>query len=73
MFPPNFYSGSQVLSGLPFGPGDGSPLFIESLACHGNEEKLLDCRSIDQYRTSCTHRDDVSVWCTGMFKQTSHL
>ena len=55
-----------MLSGLPFGPGNGNPLFIESLVCQGNEERLLSCADIDLRLSSCTHQDDVSVRCNGV-------
>ncbi len=56
-----------------FGAGTG-PIFLDNLACSGDEETLLQCdfysRSVGLH--DCLHSQDVGVTCRGivlMFKQ----
>ena len=46
-----------------FGPGVG-PIFLDQVACNGNEESLLDCPSGGLEEVgSCTHSQDAGVVC----------
>ena len=46
-----------------FGPGVG-PIFLDQVACNGNEESLLDCPSSGLEEVgSCTHAQDAGVVC----------
>ena len=47
-----------------FALGNG-PIFIESLDCHGSEQRLLDCTEVNLRRQLCTHDRDISIRCTG--------
>ena len=47
------------------GPGNASPLFIETLRCDGDERSILECEQLNMRRQSCTHARDVSIRCTG--------
>lgn len=55
------------LNAETFGAGTG-PIFLDNLACEGEEESLLQC---DSYSLSlgihdCQHSEDVGVTCRGI-------
>ena len=45
-----------------FGGGTG-PIFLDRLACVGNEDTILECSHARLHL--CSHTDDVSVRCLG--------
>ena len=52
-----------------FDQGRG-PIFLDFMACTGNEEKLIDCRrNAALGRTSCSHQSEAGVKCPGKRKQ----
>ena len=56
----------QVFINAFYGEGTG-PIFLDRLACTGNEANLLMCTiGRDLGITDCTHAMDVSVSCPGM-------
>ena len=49
-----------------FGLGSG-PIFLENLACNGEEGEILDCpRSVPGLH-QCDHSQDAGVQCYGMW------
>ena len=41
-------------------PGDG-PIFMDNVACVGNETQLTNCRHLTNH--NCVHQEDVGVSC----------
>ena len=61
----NFTTGAEALRGSFFGQGSG-PIFLDELACRGDEENLLDCNSLNPRGIHmCDHTKDASVRCIG--------
>ncbi len=55
----------MALLNSEFSPGDG-PIFLDSLECVGNEEKLIDCRrNFELGRFECSHDFEAGVKCPG--------
>ena len=52
-----------------FGQGSGL-IWLDNVACSGNESTLLECRHAGWGNNNCTHANDVSVVCTD---GTSHI
>ena len=52
--------------GSVFGEGSG-PIFLDNLACSGDEQSLLECDTFTEARGlhSCMHSKDVGVTCIG--------
>ncbi|XP_062913387.1 scavenger receptor cysteine-rich type 1 protein M130-like [Mobula hypostoma] len=53
----------SVLGGAYFGEGTG-PISNNVLRCQGNESSLSDC-SVGSRTDNCTHKNDVSLNCSG--------
>ncbi|XP_072122584.1 scavenger receptor cysteine-rich type 1 protein M130-like isoform X1 [Mobula birostris] len=53
----------SVLGGAYFGEGTG-PIWNNVLKCQGNESSLSDC-SVGSMTYDCTHKNDVSLNCSG--------
>ena len=43
--------------------GGTGPIFLDRVACSGNEERLIDCRHREFGVHSCNHRYDAGVFC----------
>ncbi|XP_078056836.1 scavenger receptor cysteine-rich domain-containing protein DMBT1-like isoform X1 [Mustelus asterias] len=54
----------SVRSGAYFGEGAGL-IWNERFECKGSETGLTDCTLVPVTRSECTHRNDVSVICSG--------
>ena len=50
-----------ALSLAPFGQGLG-PIWLDNLACNGNEERLIDC-GYDAHTADCAHFEDAGLRC----------
>ena len=54
-----------------FGQGSG-PIWLDNVACIGNEERLADCPANIIGSNDCSHSQDVGVMCliqTRMLRQ----
>ncbi|XP_029107721.1 scavenger receptor cysteine-rich type 1 protein M130-like [Scleropages formosus] len=48
-----------------FGSGNG-PIWLNEVKCWGSERHLWDCpHSLQDHRTSCSHKEDAGVTCEG--------
>lgn len=56
------YSGSDVISNTLTVDGTG-PIFLDDLACSGNETSLLYCNHRGWASHNCGHSEDVGVSC----------
>jgi len=54
----------SVRSGAYFGEGAGF-VWNDRFECKGSETGLTDCTLVPVNRSGCTHRNDVSVICSG--------
>ncbi|XP_078420597.1 scavenger receptor cysteine-rich type 1 protein M130-like [Cetorhinus maximus] len=54
----------SVPGGAFFGEGNG-PIWHDTYQCHGNEAILWDCSISPRNHHNCTHRNDVSIICSG--------
>ena len=60
-----FTSGSRAFPRAEFGEGSGA-VYLEGVACEGDEGLLLDCGSSEDLGLSeCGHNEDVGVRCYG--------
>ena len=57
--------GALAFRGARFGQGVG-PIFLDQLACRGDEQRVLDCNSFLGVHT-CDHTQDAGIRCIGMF------
>ena len=60
-----FLSPEDAIVGAPtdkFGPGTGLPIWLDELDCIGSESRLTDCPH-NNWRTDCTHSEDIGVEC----------
>ncbi|XP_043557570.1 deleted in malignant brain tumors 1 protein-like [Chiloscyllium plagiosum] len=53
-----------VLREAQFGEGSG-PVWQDVYECQGNETILWDCPILQSKQMNCTHRNDVSIICSG--------
>jgi len=56
--------GAIALFSATFGQGDG-PIFLDNVACIGNESKLAECQHLGIASHNCTHTKDAAVVCPG--------
>lgn len=55
----------KALLNSEFSPGDG-PIFLDRLACSGDEKNLIDCRRNSVLgRSDCSHEFEAGVRCPG--------
>ena len=52
-----------------FGVGEG-PVYMDDVACRGNENSLTECMAINS-AVHCGHDEDAGVICNGMSIITS--
>ena len=57
-------SGTLAFRDARFGGGLG-PIFLDQLACSGDEQRVLDCNSIQGVHM-CDHTQDAGVRCIGI-------
>ena len=64
----HFFPDAEFFRNAQFGEGDPfSPIFLDRLVCHGNEEQLLSCDSQFSFGLhQCDHSEDAGVACQGM-------
>lgn len=55
--------GAAVSSRAAFGPGTG-PIWLDNVACVGNEPRLFECPANAIGTNDCSHAEDVSAICT---------
>ena len=55
-------AGSVLQTNSEYGQGYG-PILVSNLQCAGSEERLVDCRAMQNSELSCTHSQDVGVVC----------
>ncbi|NXS63442.1 DMBT1 protein, partial [Brachypteracias leptosomus] len=55
---------TTALSGASFGRGL-DPIWLDKVACIGNENSLVECRAKPWGIHHCTHEEDASVVCSG--------
>jgi len=58
------FAGAIALFSATFGQGDG-PIFLDNVACIGNESKLAECQHLGIASHNCTHTKDAAVVCPG--------
>ena len=58
------YNGTQVLSISEFSQGSG-PIFLDEVACDGEEERIMECGGTAPGVHTCTHNQDVAIRCIG--------
>ena len=58
-------SGTLAFRGASFGQGVG-PIFLDQVACRGDEQRVLDCNSFLGVHM-CDHTQDAGIRCIGTF------
>ncbi|MBN3314049.1 C163A protein, partial [Atractosteus spatula] len=53
-----------IFGGTNFGEGQG-PVWTEEIQCQGNETHLTFCPTSTTQHQNCTHKNDVSIVCSG--------
>ena len=65
-------SGTLAFRGARFGQGVG-PIFLDQLACRGDEQRVLDCNSFLGVHM-CDHTQDAGIRCIGTFiSENTHV
>uniref|UniRef100_A0A3Q2VX95 SRCR domain-containing protein n=1 Tax=Haplochromis burtoni TaxID=8153 RepID=A0A3Q2VX95_HAPBU len=59
-------SAYSALQNAAFGQGSG-PIWLDDVACFGNESSITDCRHNGLGVHNCRHYDDASIICEGKF------
>ena len=54
---------SRVASEAYYGRADGLPIWLDELACEGNETRLIDCSHSMLGDHDCDHSEDVAIAC----------
>ena len=54
--------GAKAVMNGYFGEGSG-PIFLDELACRGNESSILFCSKNPIGQHDCSHSEDVGVIC----------
>ncbi len=52
-----------VSSSIAITAGTG-PIYLDNVACSGNEERLIDCL-YDPHTEDCDHTEDIGIRCQG--------
>ena len=60
---PDMTAGAMPVGSAAYRPGTGS-IFLDNLACVGNESSLKDCRHDGVGNHNCGHTEDASVICS---------
>ena len=60
-----FHQASQAFRAATHGQGSG-PIWMDNLACSGNESQLFDCSHRGWGQHNCTHGQDASVECSSV-------
>lgn len=58
------FNGTEVLPVSEFSQGTG-PIFLDKLACHGEEKRVFECGGTARGLHACTHSQDVAIRCIG--------
>ena len=58
------FNGTQVLPISEFLQGSG-PIFLDEVACDGQEERIMECGGTAPGVHTCTHNQDVAIRCIG--------
>ena len=58
------FNGTELLSLSEFSQGTG-PIFLDELACRGDEQRVMDCGGSAHGLHTCTHSQDVMIRCIG--------
>uniref|UniRef100_W5NKV8 SRCR domain-containing protein n=1 Tax=Lepisosteus oculatus TaxID=7918 RepID=W5NKV8_LEPOC len=58
-----------IFGGTNFGEGQG-PVWPEEIQCQGNETHLTFCQTSTTQHQNCTHKNDVSIVCSGESRYT---
>ena len=56
------HAGATVLAQFQTSPGSG-PIWLDQLACTGEESGLASCRANQIGVHDCTHAEDVGIQC----------
>ena len=62
LFACHLYLGAEVLPGNMTPDGAG---VINTASCTGSESRLIDCPRLTTVPPTCTHSNDVGVFCPG--------
>ena len=58
------FNGTEVLPISEFSQGSG-PIFLDEVACDGDEEQLSECGTAAPGLYTCTHNQDAAIRCIG--------
>lgn len=64
-------AGAVPLGNAAYRPGTGS-IFLDNLACSGNETYLKDCRHSGTGNHNCAHSEDASVVCSTAMEECTN-